>query len=110
MVGKGLRHCFSNHETRTLPLSSLLGLHVDGHDRHGVVVLTVGVAVGGGQPLPQTSLGQLRRVQGLSAIVVGRRELEGEAEEVGHGHMTVHVIKSYVWESHMKPFAHRVAA
>ncbi len=32
------------------------------------------------------------------------------SEEVGHGHMTVHVIKSYVWESHMKPFSHRVAA
>ncbi len=31
-------------------------------------------------------------------------------EEVGHGHVTVHVIKSYVRESHMKPFSLRVAA
>ncbi len=39
-----------------------------------------------------------------------RTTYELQTEEVGHGHMTVHVIKSYVWESHMKPFSHRVAA
>ncbi len=33
------------------------------------------------------------------------------SEEEGHCHMTVlHVIKSYVWESHMKPYSHRAAA
>ncbi len=31
-------------------------------------------------------------------------------EEVGHGHITVHVIKSSERQSHMKPFSHRVAA
>ncbi len=41
-------------------------------------------------------------------------ELAGRFLLLVHSHMTVHVIKSYVWdsnwESHMKPFSHRVDA
>ncbi len=32
------------------------------------------------------------------------------SEEIGYGLMTVHVINSYVWESHTKQFSHKIAS
>ncbi len=44
---------------------------------------------------------------GTSVRLGTRPDCRYTPKEVGHGHMAVHLIE---WESHMKPFSHRVAA